>query len=211
MLWRYFVGLIAVITYTTVVASVPFNLVFHIPHAPMLSIAVGLLELVPVIGPAVTLGLIGLSAVQQTSVQGMVGLAAFAIALRLSIDQIVGPLVLGRAAQLHPVVIIFAFLTEAALFGIIGLLLAVPFAAAIKIVLMMYYAEPVQNRTPPPPSSRIAKTQGRRNMIDALFHRAGRTRRRLFPLQRPAACRLKYLKSRMRPGAPKSPGVACRE
>ncbi len=94
----------------------------------------------------------------------MVGLAAFAIALRLSIDQIVGPLVLGRAAQLHPVVIIFAFLTGAALFGIIGLLLAVPFAAAIKIVLMMYYAEPVQNRTPPPRivSSRPG-TQGTRS------------------------------------------------
>ncbi len=61
MLWRYFVGLVAVIAYTTGVAAVAFNLVFHIPHAPMLSIAVGLLELIPVIGPAVTLGLIGLT------------------------------------------------------------------------------------------------------------------------------------------------------
>jgi predicted PurR-regulated permease PerM len=149
MLWRYFVGLVAVIAYTTALAWVGFYLVFHIPHAPMLSIAVGLLELIPVIGPAVSLVLVGLSAMQQTTVLTMVGLAAFAIALRLSIDQIVGPLVLGRAAQLHPVVIIFAFLTGAALFGIIGLLLAVPLAAAIKIVLTMYYAEPVQNRTPP--------------------------------------------------------------
>jgi predicted PurR-regulated permease PerM len=148
MLWRYFVGLIAVISYTTFVAWIGFAVVFHLPHAPVLSIAVGLLELIPVIGPAVSLGVVGLTAVQQTTTLGLVGLAAFAIALRLSIDQIVGPLVLGKAAQLHPVVIIFAFLSGAALFGIIGLILAVPVAAAIKIVVTMYYAEPVKDQSP---------------------------------------------------------------
>jgi predicted PurR-regulated permease PerM len=56
--------------------------------------------------------------------------------------------VLGRAAQLHPVVIIFSFFSGAALFGIIGLLLAVPVAAAIKIILGVYYAEPVKGQTP---------------------------------------------------------------
>ena len=144
MLWRYFVGLLGVITYTTATAWIGFALVFHLAHAPTLSMAVGFLELVPVVGPAVSLGLVGLTAVRQTSLLAMVGLAAFAVGLRLSIDQIVGPLILGSAARLHPVVIIFAFLTGAALFGIIGLLLAVPVAASIKIVLTMYYAEPVR-------------------------------------------------------------------
>ncbi len=64
---------------------------------------------------------------------------AFYIALRLSIDQVVGPLVLGRAVELHPVVIIFAFLAGGVLFGALGVLLAVPFAAAIKTVLSVYY------------------------------------------------------------------------
>ena len=63
--------------------------------------------------------------------------------LPASIDQLVGPLVLGRAAKVHPVVIIFSFLAGAVLFGAIGLLLAVPVAASIKIVLSIYYSEPV--------------------------------------------------------------------
>ncbi len=147
MLWRYFVGLLAVITYTTTTAWIGFGLIFHLPHAPTLSVAFGLLELVPVIGPAVSLAAVGLTAVQQTAILTIAGLGAFAVGLRLSIDQIVGPLVLGRAARLHPVVIIFAFLTGATLFGIIGLLLAVPVAASIKIVLTMYYAEPVKGGT----------------------------------------------------------------
>jgi predicted PurR-regulated permease PerM len=144
MLWRYFVGLLCVIAYTTCVAWIGFGAIFHLPHAPTLSIAVGFLELIPVVGPAVSLGLVGLTAVQQTTLLAMAGLGALAVGLRLSIDQVVGPLVLGRAARLNPVVIIFAFLTGATLFGIIGLLLAVPVAASIKIVLTMYYAEPVR-------------------------------------------------------------------
>jgi predicted PurR-regulated permease PerM len=148
MLWRYFVGLIAVVSYTSAVAAIGFALVFKIPHAPVLSLAVGFLELIPVIGPAVSMGLVCLTAIQQTGLLAIAGLAGFAIALRLSIDQIVGPLVLGRAAQLHPVVIIFSFFSGAALFGIIGLLLAVPVAAAIKIILGVYYAEPVKGQTP---------------------------------------------------------------
>lgn len=145
MLWRYFLGLVVIISYTTAVAWIAFTFVFHVPHAPVLSIAVGLMELIPVIGPAISFILIGLTAFQQTSFLGMTGLGALAVALRLSIDQIVGPLVLGRASQLHPVVIIFAFLSGAALFGIIGLLLAVPFAASVKIAVMMYYSEPVKD------------------------------------------------------------------
>lgn len=147
MLWRYFVGLLCVIAYTTSVAWIGFGVVFHLQHAATLSVIVGLLELVPVIGPAASLGLVGLTAVEQTTMFGMIGLAGFAIGLRLSIDQIIGPLVLGQAARLHPVVIIFSFLTGAALFGIIGLLLAVPVAASIKIVLTMYYAEPIKGGT----------------------------------------------------------------
>ncbi|MGH7001765.1 MAG: AI-2E family transporter, partial [Stellaceae bacterium] len=144
MLWRYFVGLMAVVVYTTSVAWIGFGAIFHLQHAALLAIAIGLLELIPVIGPAVSIGLIGLTAIQQTSLLGVAGLAILAIALRISIDQIVGPLLLGRAARVHPVVIIFAFLSGAVLFGVVGLLLAVPFAASINIVLTVYYAEPIR-------------------------------------------------------------------
>ncbi len=148
MLWRYFVGLVAIITYTSSVAAIGFALVFHLPHAPLLSITLGFLELIPVVGPAISMALVCLIAVQQEGLLAVAGLAGFAVALRLSIDQIVGPLVLGHAARLHPVVIIFSFLAGAALFGIVGLLLAIPVAASIKIILGVYYSEPVGAQMP---------------------------------------------------------------
>jgi predicted PurR-regulated permease PerM len=153
MLWRYLVGLITVVGYTFAMDLISFWLVFRIPHAVLLSIVVGLLELIPVIGPALSIGLIVVSAIQQSSLLAMVGLIIFAVALRISIDQLVGPLVLGRAAKVHPVVIIFSFLSGAVLFGAIGLLLAVPVAASIKIVLSIYYSEPVKGEENPPTES----------------------------------------------------------
>jgi len=143
LLWRYFLGLAIVVTYTSTVAWIGFAWVFHLPRAPLLAIVVGLLELVPLIGPAASIGVIALTALQQAGLMGVLGLIGFALALRLSIDQLIAPLVLGEAARLHPVVIIFCFLSGAVLFGIIGLLLAVPVAASLKIILRIYYAEPV--------------------------------------------------------------------
>lgn len=141
LLRRYFLGLILVVAYTSAMAWLVFTFVFDLPHAALLGITVGVLELVPVLGPATSIALVGLAATQQSSAMAMAGLVAFAIVLRLSIDQVVGPLVLGRATYLHPAVIIFAFLSGAAFLGILGLVLAVPVAATIKIILSHYYEE----------------------------------------------------------------------
>ena len=143
VLWRYFVGLLVVVSYTITMAWLVFGPGFHLPQAPLLGVLVGILELIPIIGPTLTLCIVGIAAAQQTSVLGMLVLFGFAIGLRISIDQLVGPLVLGKAARLHPFVIIFAFLSGGVLFGVIGLILAVPVAASIKVILSEYYAEPV--------------------------------------------------------------------
>jgi predicted PurR-regulated permease PerM len=72
----------------------------------------------------------------------LAGYAIFATALRLSIDQMVGPLVLGRAARIHPVVVIFCFLAGATLFGVSGVIMAVPTVLIVRGVLSMMYPEP---------------------------------------------------------------------
>jgi predicted PurR-regulated permease PerM len=141
MLRRYFVGLLIVVTYTTTMSLIFFGAIFRISHAPFLSILVGVLELVPVFGPMLSMSLVIFAAFQEATIGLTIGLIVFVVVLRLSIDQIVGPLVLGQAAYVHPIVVIFAFLTGAVFLGVLGLLLAVPVAATIKIVLTHYYSE----------------------------------------------------------------------
>lgn len=85
----------------------------------------------------------GIIAIQQSGIWAAAFLFGFAIALRLSIDNVVGPIVLGEAARIHPVVVIMSFVCGAILFGVVGLLIAVPVAVCIKVTLQQYYAEPI--------------------------------------------------------------------
>ena len=145
---RYFLGVAAVVTFTGVVAYLGFGLVFALPHAILLSLAVGVLEIIPALGPFASMVLVALWSVQEHSLGTAALLMGYAILLRLVIDNALGPLVLGRAAKLHPVAIIFSFICGASLFGVMGLLLAVPAAACIIIVLGQYYAEPTAGPEP---------------------------------------------------------------
>lgn len=144
VLRRYLVGLFLIVVYATTIAGIGFGPVLMLPHAALLALAVGLLELLPAIGPMASAILMAMVALEQGSLAEGLGLMAFVLALRLSIDNLIGPILLGRAARLHPVVVIFSFVCGAMLFGIVGLLLAVPTAATIRIVLTRYYAEPIE-------------------------------------------------------------------
>jgi predicted PurR-regulated permease PerM len=143
VLRRYLIGLAIVVGYTATVAWIGFGPVFHLPDAVLLALTVGVLELIPVIGPFTSASLVGIVAIQQSGIAAAALLFGFAIGLRLSIDNVVGPIVLGEAARIHPVVIIISFVCGAILFGVVGLLIAVPIAVCIKITLANYYAEPV--------------------------------------------------------------------
>jgi predicted PurR-regulated permease PerM len=147
MLRHYAAGLCGVVAYTGSMAYLGFGVVFHLPAAALLSVVVGFLELIPVVGPITSIVLVGLSAAQIGTFTAIF-LVLYALALRLSIDNLVGPLLLGQAVTVHPVVVIFSFVIGAVLFGVIGLLLAVPAAASIKLILEHYYSELIANDEP---------------------------------------------------------------
>jgi predicted PurR-regulated permease PerM len=144
VLRRYLVGILLVVTYTALIAWLGFGPVFKLPHSVLLAITVGVLEIIPAVGPLASASLVSLTAFEQQSLAATLTLIGFVILLRLSIDNLVGPIVLGQAARLHPVVVIFAFVCGAMLFGVIGLLLAVPTAVCLKVTLQHYYAEPIR-------------------------------------------------------------------
>ena len=142
VLRRYVVGVICVVVYTAIVAYVGFGVIFSLPGAALISVVVGVLEMIPVVGPVTSIILVSLASLQSSGLS-VVWPIAWALGLRILTDNVVGPLLLGKAVTLHPVVVIFAFVIGAMLFGIIGLLLAVPTSACVVIVLQYYYAEPI--------------------------------------------------------------------
>jgi predicted PurR-regulated permease PerM len=143
LLFRYFAGVAAVVVYAGCAAYVGVGLLLGLRHAALLAALTGLLEVVPVVGPALSAVTAGLVAVQEAkSVWSIVAYAIYATALRLSIDQLVGPFVLGNAARVHPTLVIFCFLAGGALFGIAGVVLAVPVALTVKVAVATIYDEP---------------------------------------------------------------------
>jgi predicted PurR-regulated permease PerM len=144
VLRRYFVGVFVVVAYASMAAYVGLGVVLHIPHAVFLALLTGILEMIPAFGPLAAAVIAGLVAVHYaTGIGAIIGYAIYATALRLSIDQLFGPLALGVAARLHPVVIIFCFIAGGMLFGIAGVIMAVPVALAVKTCLTVLYEEPL--------------------------------------------------------------------
>ncbi|MBV8753394.1 MAG: AI-2E family transporter [Hyphomicrobiales bacterium] len=143
VLRRYFIGVIVVVAYASTAAYVGLGFFLGIPHAVFLALLTGLLEMIPVIGPIAAAVIAGLVAVRYaTGIGPIIAYAVYATALRLSIDQLFGPIVLGSAARVHPVVIIFCFLAGGVLFGIVGIILAVPAALVVRTTLAILYDEP---------------------------------------------------------------------
>ena len=142
ILRRYFFGVFLVVVYASTAAYIGLGLILDIHHALFLALMTGVLEIIPVIGPAASGTIAGLVAIQQAkSSWNIIEYIMYAIALRISIDQFFAPIVLGKAAYLRPVVVIFCFLTGGMLFGIVGVIMAVPAALAVKAFLGEVYQE----------------------------------------------------------------------
>ncbi len=111
------------------------DFILHLRYAVPLALMTGLVEIIPFIGPVLA-GTIGATVGLSQGGPGlMVGVIIFYIILRQVEDQIVAPVVLGQAVELHPLIVIFAVLAGGSLFGVLGTLGAIPFAASIKVIL----------------------------------------------------------------------------
>jgi predicted PurR-regulated permease PerM len=142
VLKHYFIGVAATVVYATLASYIGLALFLDLHHAVLLALLTGIAETLPFIGSTAVAIIAGLVALHTaTGIMSIVAFALYATALRLSIDQVVAPLVLGRAANVHPVLIIFCFLAGAMTFGVAGVILSVPVALAVKITLETLYAD----------------------------------------------------------------------
>jgi predicted PurR-regulated permease PerM len=140
--------LMAVLTY------IPLSLL-GVKYALVLSIATGFLEIIPFVGPYTAAGsAVLVSLLQTTTPFGwpnwvlalVVGLIY--LALRQTEDHLIIPTLVGHIVKLHPVLVIFSILAGGHLGGALGLLIAVPLAATVRIILVYLYAKLVDSPTP---------------------------------------------------------------
>lgn len=122
----------------------------------VIGIFVGLISFVPFVG-AIIGGLlsIGLAAAQFDSWQPVGIIAGIFVVGQILEGNVLTPKLVGGAVGLHPVWVIFALLAGGALFGFVGVLLALPAAAVIGVLtrfgLAEYLASPLHLHGIPPP------------------------------------------------------------
>lgn len=146
MLGRYIRGQVILVSLMSAVTTVGLT-VLGVPYSVLLGIMTGVLETIPFVGPITAGAIACLVALGHPNPFGwsqMVYVGVVAIMytiLRHAEDYLVIPTVIGRAVRLHPAVVIFALLSGGAVFGLLGIFLAVPVAATLRLVVIYVVAK----------------------------------------------------------------------
>jgi predicted PurR-regulated permease PerM len=111
-----------------------WSLALGIPYALLLGILVALLDLIPIVGS--TIGGIIVSLVALTvSLEVAVATAVFYVVYRFLEDYLLTPRIMQRTVAVPGLVTVVATVLGGALLGIVGALVAIPIAAAIKLLI----------------------------------------------------------------------------
>ena len=149
---RFIYGELALVVIMSTVTYIALT-ILDVRFALVLAIATGFLELIPYVGPITAGGLAVMVSFGQTPPFGWTPLVYGAViavvyfVLRHAEDYFVIPNVLGRVVKLHPVLTMFAIFSGAVLGGIMGMLLAVPIAAILRLIVQFMWRKVVDSET----------------------------------------------------------------
>lgn len=108
--------------------------------AMMLGLIAGITELIPYFGPVIgAVPAVGLAVLHSKWLAVKVALV-FMIIHQLE-GNIISPKILGDKVGLHPLVVIFSLFAGGELYGLTGMLLAVPVAAVLRVILNFVYGK----------------------------------------------------------------------
>lgn len=109
-------------------------LILDVNYAFTIGLIGGVTNVIPYFGPIIGGALAMLFALLDTPIKALWVLILFVIIQQVE-GNILQPKIMGDKVGLHPVVIIIALLIAGNLFGIIGMLLAIPITTTLKIIL----------------------------------------------------------------------------
>jgi predicted PurR-regulated permease PerM len=134
-----------VIQSTVVAAIISIGLtIVGVPYALAIGVIGGLLNIVPYLGPFIALLIAGGAGLFISPTHAIWALVVVVAAQQLD-ALVLAPRILGEQVDLHPLLVIFALLSGAALFGVPGMVLSVPVAAVLK-GLFVYWFEKRSDR-----------------------------------------------------------------
>jgi predicted PurR-regulated permease PerM len=113
--------------------------ILGIPFAGPLAVLVGVADLVPLVGATIAAILVGVVTVFADFPIDTIIWAIWAIVYQQLENTVIQPQIQRRAVDLNPFVVLVSVLFGSTLFGILGALLAIPFAASLQIAVMEWW------------------------------------------------------------------------
>lgn len=108
------------------------------PYAPLMGILTGLLHFIPVIGPWFSAAIATVTALFVSPICALWTLIVAMIAENIT-DNLVSPVVMRSAVQVHPAMSLLAIVIGSTLGGAVGMAISIPVSAAIKGVFIYYF------------------------------------------------------------------------
>ncbi|KGX87098.1 AI-2E family transporter [Pontibacillus marinus] len=133
----YIIGQITVAIVDGVLMYIGYAII-GLPYALLLAIFVTITAVVPFFGPI--LGVLPALVVALTQQPSMIIYVLITLVVVQQIEgNLVAPLVLGNKLNIHPLTIILLLLVAAALYKFIGMLIAIPLYAVVKVTVLDLY------------------------------------------------------------------------
>ncbi|WP_299886594.1 AI-2E family transporter [uncultured Lacinutrix sp.] len=148
LLSRYFVGLIFQILILFIIYTVVL-LIFGIKNAVVIAFLCALLNLIPYVGPlvsAILMLVLSMTSNLGESFSEVILPKTIYVMIGFVIAQLVDnffsqPIIFSKSVKSHPLEIFLVILIAGVLFGVIGLIVAIPAYTAIKVILKEFLSE----------------------------------------------------------------------
>jgi predicted PurR-regulated permease PerM len=116
------------------IGTLAWTLALGVPYPVLLALVVAFVDLIPVIGSYIGGAAVTLAAL-TVSLPVAIATLAFFIVYKLAEDYFIVPRVMGRTVQVPATATLVAVLIGGGLLGIVGALVAIPVAAALRLLL----------------------------------------------------------------------------
>lgn len=109
--------------------------ILGVPFAGPLAIAVAFFDLIPLVGATIGAVLVGIVTLFTDFPTATIVWAVFSIIYQQVENTVIQPQIQRRAVNIHPFAVLVSVLFGSTLFGVVGALVAIPFAASVQIII----------------------------------------------------------------------------
>jgi predicted PurR-regulated permease PerM len=167
---RWFLGQLTAMTFIAVFWAISLSII-GVPFALLIGIFSGLVSFIPYLGATISVVVPILLALVSDPFTVIWVVLAFIIIQQIE-GNILQPIVMSRAVDLHPALVVFAILIMGTLFGLIGVFLAVPLVAALQVMVRELWVKRMDEiGTDPNPPTRDQPRRTLPRPIARLFER----------------------------------------